>query len=156
VGFADLVGYTRIGEAASSEQVGQLANRFASLAADVAQPPVRLIKLIGDAAMLVSGDTAPLLDGVSRLVEAVEAQEGFPPLRAGVARGGAFRHAGDWYGRPVNLASRITSVAPPQSVIVTREVCEASGGSFRCEPWKEMSFKGIDEPVALYRVTATT
>ena len=82
VGFADLVGYTQLGEEASSEHVGQIANRFASMAADVAAPPVRLIKLIGDAAMLVSPETAPLLDAVSRLISTVDAQEGFPPLRA--------------------------------------------------------------------------
>jgi adenylate cyclase len=59
VGFADLVGYTQLGEATTSEQVGQIANRFASMASDVAEPPVRLIKLIGDAAMRVSTETAP-------------------------------------------------------------------------------------------------
>jgi adenylate cyclase len=46
---------------------------------------------------------------VSSLIAAANEQEGFPPLRAGVARGGAFRHGGDWYGRPVKLATRITS-----------------------------------------------
>jgi adenylate cyclase len=155
VGFADLVGYTKLGEAESTERVGEIANGFASMASDVAEPPVRLIKLIGDAAMLVSTETAPLLDAVSRLIDAVDEKDGFPPLRAGIARGGAFRHTGDWYGRPVNLASRITGVAPSQSVIATREVCEAGGDGFRYDHWRDMSLKGIEGQVSLYRVTQT-
>jgi adenylate cyclase len=90
------------------------------------------------------------------LIAAVDAQEGFPPLRAGVARGGAFRHAGDWYGRPINLASRITGVAPSSSVIGTQEVCAESGEWFHCERWKQMTLKGIEGPVALYRITASS
>ena len=80
---------------------------------------------------------------------------GIPTLRAGVACGGAFRHAGDWYGRPINLASRITGVAPSRSLIATQEVCEASGEGFRCERWKQMTLKGIEGPVSLYRIAAS-
>jgi adenylate cyclase len=156
VGFADLVGYTRLGEGLSTERIGDIANRFANLAAGVAEPPVRLVKLIGDAAMLVSFETAPLLNAVSRLIAAVDEQEGFPPLRSGIARGGAFRHAGDWYGRSVNLASRITGVAPSGSVIVTQEVCRETGEGFRCEPWEQVTLKGIEGTVALYRITTST
>jgi adenylate cyclase len=156
VGFADLVGYTRLGEAGSTEDVGRVAHRFANMAAEIAKPPVRLIKLIGDAAMLVCYETAPLLDATAKFVATVNEQEGFPALRAGVARGGAFRHAGDWYGRPVNLASRITGVAPPQTVIGTQAVCQQAGPGFRCEPWKQVTLKGIDDPVALYKITSAT
>src|SRR5438128_7149497 len=155
VGFADLVGYTRLGEGLGTEHIGDIANRFANVAAEVAEPPVRLVKLIGDAAMLVSYETAPLLGAVSRLIAVVDQQDAFPPLRAGVARGGAFRHAGDWYGRPVNLASRITGVAPSRTLIATQDVCEASGSGFRCESWKQMTLKGIEGSVALYQITAT-
>src|SRR5262249_25630659 len=95
-----------------------------------------------DAAMLVSAETAPVLDAVSRLIGAADGQEGFPLLRAGVARGDAFRYAGDWNGRPVKLARRITGVAPAQSGIARREVCEARGGGFRCEPWRDVALKG--------------
>src|SRR5205823_989155 len=84
VAFADLVGYTELGQAATSQHIGQIANRFASMASDVAEPPVRLIKLIGDAALLVSTETAPLLGALSRLIATAAKHEGFPPLHAGV------------------------------------------------------------------------
>ena len=51
-----------------------------------------------------------------RCVDAADAEgEDFPQLRAGVARGEALARAGDWFGRPVNLASRITDIARPGS-----------------------------------------
>jgi adenylate cyclase len=151
--FADLVGYTQLGETVSVEEVGRIANRFAALAADVALAPVRLIKLIGDAAMLVSHDTAALLQAATTLIAAVEREQDLPPVRAGVARGLALRHEGDWYGATVNLASRISSVAPAQAILATREVCDSAGERFRGEPWKQLKLKGIGEPVALYLIT---
>jgi adenylate cyclase len=153
VGFADLVGYTRLGETLGTKRAGEIANRFANLASDVAEPPVRLIKLIGDAAMLVCRDPDPLLAALCKLVGVVHDDGDLPTLRAGVASGGAFRHAGDWYGRPVNLASRITGVAPPQTVLATREVYEASD-EFEFDLWNQVTLKGIELPVRLYRVAA--
>src|SRR6201999_2909853 len=51
VAFADLVGFTRLGEVVSAEELGYLPNRLAALARDVTVPPVRFIKTIGDAVM---------------------------------------------------------------------------------------------------------
>ena len=54
--FADLVGFTRLGEAVPPEELENLANRLSGLARDVAAPPVQFIKTIGDAVMFVSTD----------------------------------------------------------------------------------------------------
>jgi adenylate cyclase len=151
VGFADLVGWTRLGETAP-EAVGSVAGRLATAAAEVAQPPVRLIKLIGDAAMFVSPETDPLLEATLRMIDVAGEDERLPALRAGVARGPALGRAGDWYGRPVNLASRITGVADPDALLATRAVYEAASGAFDFGASKEVSLKGIDEPVAVYPV----
>src|SRR5205085_2054057 len=60
VAFADLVGFTALGEELPPAALGEVAERLGVLAADRAQPPVRLVKTIGDAAMLVSPDPAAL------------------------------------------------------------------------------------------------
>jgi len=125
VAFADLVGFTRIGEAVSAEELGQLANRLADLARDVTAPPVRFIKTIGDAVMFVCPEPAPLLDIVLKLVEVVDTDNDFPRLRAGVAAGMAVSRAGDWFGSPVNMASRVTDVARPGTVLVADSVWDA-------------------------------
>jgi len=52
--FADLVGFTRFGERRPAEDLGRVAERLGALVSDLAEPPVRLVKTLGDAAMLVS------------------------------------------------------------------------------------------------------
>ncbi len=151
--FADLVGFTRLGEGLPAEELGGVTGRLSEFAGEVAQPPVRLVKLIGDAAMLVSPETDPLLEAALSLVEAAEGEgDRFPQLRAGVSRGMALPRGGDWYGRPVNIASRITAVARPDSVLCDEQVRESAGEGFTWSAAGSRHLKGIRGQVRLYRV----
>lgn len=150
--FADLVGFTKLGEQIATEELGLVAGRLDELATAVAEPPVRLVKLIGDAAMLVSADAEAIVEAALRLVEAAD-EEGdeFPRLRAGVAYGSALVQAGDYYGRPVNLASRVTAMAKPGSVLIDEAAMEAAEATFRYSYAGERRLKGFDARVKLYR-----
>ncbi|OBI58831.1 adenylate/guanylate cyclase domain-containing protein [Mycobacterium sp. E796] len=157
VAFADLVGFTRIGEVVSAEELGQLANRLAHLARDVTVPPVRFVKTIGDAAMFVCPEPLPILDVVLKLVEAVDTDNDFPRLRAGVASGMAVSRAGDWFGSPVNVASRVAAVARPGTVLVADSVWEAlnttgDDGKLQASFAGARRLKGIKNEVKLFRV----
>jgi len=157
VAFADLVGFTRIGEAVSPEELGQLAGRLADLARDVPAPPVRFIKTVGDAVMFVCTQPAPLLDVVLKLVEIVDTDNDFPRLRAGVASGMAVSRVGDWFGSPVNVASRVTGVARPGTVLVADSVWEAlsesgESGHFQGSFAGARRLKGIKNEVKVFRV----
>jgi adenylate cyclase len=150
--FADLVGFTRLGEEVPPDELGRLAVRLEALAGDVAEPPVRLVKTIGDAAMLASPEPEPLLGAALRLIDAADAEGAdFPQLRAGAALGQALPRAGDWFGRPVNLASRITAVARPGSMLVERELRESTREGYRWSFAGERRLRGIREPVPLFR-----
>jgi adenylate cyclase len=154
VAFADLVGFTRLGEVVSPEELGQLASRLAGLARDVTAPPVRFIKTIGDAVMFVCPEPAPLLDVVLKLVEAVDTDNDFPRLRAGVSSGMAVSRAGDWFGSPVNVASRVTGVARAGTVLVADSVWEAVGesGEFSGSFAGARRLKGVKNEVKLFRI----
>lgn len=142
--FADIVGWTELSEEAEEERIGSVADRLSAMATDLLRPPARVVKMIGDAAMFVSPDTQPLLDLALDLVDAAEEDEEFPQLRAGVASGLAIGRWGDWYGRPVNLASRVCSRARPGSVLVTEAVADAcEGDGFRFSAAGEKRLKGI-------------
>jgi adenylate cyclase len=150
--FADLVEFTRLGEEIDAEQLGEVAGRLEEMAVAVAEPPVRLVKTIGDAVMLVSSEAAPLLEASLALIAAAEAEgEQFPWLRAGLATGPTLPQWGDYYGRPVNLASRITGVARAGSVVVNAAVREAAGDDFAYTYIGERRLKGIEGRVKLFR-----
>ena len=148
--FADIVGFTRLGTEIEAQELGSLASRMAELATDVTEPPVRLVKTIGDAAMFVSPDAGALVSVALSLLEAVEAAE-LPSLRAGVASGTALQRAGDYYGHAVNLASRVTGVARAGSVLCTEEVRDQAPDRFDWSFARRHTLKGMSEPVPLYR-----
>jgi adenylate cyclase len=152
VSFADLVGFTKLGEQLPPEEIGRVAGRLGELAADVAEGPVKLVKTIGDAAMLVSPDAEALVRATIDLVRAAdEAGEDFPMLRAGVARGEAIGRGGDWYGRPVNVASRLTGVARPGSVLTTEAVHDEAEDAFDWSFAGKRKLKGVKDPLPLFR-----
>ena len=152
VGFVDIVGFTRLGEAIPPEELGALVREFERAVEDAVEPPVRLVKTIGDAAMLVSPDPGPAVDTVLGLVERSREQGGLPLLRGGLASGEALQRAGDWYGRPVNLASRLTSFARRGSVVVSKEIHDAAADGYAWSFAGNRRFKGVGEDVPVYRV----
>ena len=148
--FVDLVGFTRLGAQLEPEELGVLASKLAELANEVTEPPVRLVKTIGDAAMFVSPEPAPLVAVALSLTEAVEAAE-LPAVRAGVALGPALQRAGDYYGHAVNLASRVTGQARPGAVLCTEEVRDGAPDRFDWSFARKHKLKGMSEAVPLYR-----
>lgn len=151
--FADLVGFTRLGGQVEQAQLGVVAGRLADLAASVTEPPVRLVKTIGDAAMFVSSEPGPLVAVALKLVqESADAE--LPSVRAGIALGPAVVRAGDYFGHSVNLASRVTGVARPGSVLCTREVRDAAAEGFDWSSTGRHKLKGVSGPVPLYRARA--
>ncbi|MGD9620282.1 MAG: adenylate/guanylate cyclase domain-containing protein [Mycolicibacterium sp.] len=153
IAFADLVGFTRLGEAVPPENLEQLSQRLEDLTRDVTVAPVRFIKTIGDEVMLVSPEPVPILDAMANLVEVTDGDEALPQLRVGVATGMAVSRAGDWFGSPVNLAARVTAVARPGSILVSEATREAIGDheGFTWSFAGPRHLKGIQSDVKLYR-----
>jgi adenylate cyclase len=153
IAFADLVGFTRLGEVVPPEVLEKLAHRLVNMAREVAVPPVRYIKSIGDEVMLVSANPVAMLDAMLDLVDATEADDDFPRVRVGLATGMAVSRAADWFGSPVNLASRVTGTARPGTILVSEATREAIGDDARFA-WSFAGgrrLKGIKDGVKLFR-----
>ena len=152
VAFADLVGFTELGETVDVEELGGLAGRLSKLASEVVEQPVRVVKQIGDAVMLVSPDAAAAVATCLELIERAEGEEGFPPLRAGVSYGPAVNRWGDWFGSTVNVASRLTARARPGAVLVSEAVKEQVGdNTFAWSSAGEKKLKGLNKPLKTFR-----
>ena len=127
VAFADMVGFTRLGEAVPPQDLVRLVDRLTDLAREIVDPPVRLVKAIGDAVMLICPNPIKLIDTMLKLSEAANRDEALPQLRIGVASGWAVSRARDWFGSPVNVASRVTEVAQPGTVLVAGSARDSVG-----------------------------
>jgi adenylate cyclase len=150
VAFADMAGFTALSDRLAIDDLGRIAARFEELVTGVAEPPVRLVKVLGDGAMFAADDAAALVAAQLELVAAA-ADEDLPPVHAGVAHGPALHSAGDWLGRTVNLAARLCAAAPPWTVLATPEVRDASGDGLCWEEAGAYRLRGIGEPVPALR-----
>ena len=152
VAFADLVGFTELGQTVPVEELSGLAGRLGRIAGRVVDPPVRIVKQIGDAVMLVSPEPEAMVRTALALVEAADGEEAFPPLRAGVAFGPAVNRWGDWYGSTVNVANRLTERARPGSVLATQEVRDAVDDDVvKWSTAGEKKLKGLSAPIRTHR-----
>jgi adenylate cyclase len=118
IGFADVVGFTKMGEQLGAERLQDVSAQLSAIAGDVTAGGVRVIKTIGDAVMLAGPRPAEMIETLLTLQQRAADQPDFPRLRAGIASGDAVPRAGDWFGPPVNRAARICATARPSSVLV--------------------------------------
>jgi adenylate cyclase len=121
VGFADLSGFSKITKKAGSGQIAEIIDTFEKTVFDVVSTHEgRVVKLIGDEAMFV----AESIDVAVAIAVAIIAQlaplEAVPPVHCGIAFGPTTSVGGDAFGSTVNLASRLTDVARPNSIVVPR------------------------------------
>jgi adenylate cyclase len=126
VGFADLVGFTSLTRELDDAELGSLVEKFESMASDIiASAGARLVKTIGDEVLFVADDAPTAAEVAMQLSEQIPHLSDIPDLRIGMARGTVLSRLGDVYGEPVNIASRLTSIARPGSVLIDREFANA-------------------------------
>jgi adenylate cyclase len=155
VAFADMTGFTALSERLAIESLGELAAHWEALVTRVAEPPVRLVKVLGDGAMFAAEDAGALVGAQLDLVAIAQSEE-LPPVHAGIAHGPALHSAGDWLGRTVNVAARLCGAAPHRTVLGTHEVRAACGDAVSWEDAGAYELRGIAEPVPALRALTTT
>jgi adenylate cyclase len=154
VAFVDVVGFTSLGERVDAGELKSIATRLVDVAEAALVPPVRLVKNLGDAILLVSREAPALLHVLTAVSHAVESDPDAPPIHCGVAYGLAHLGGADVYGAPVNHASRITDLAPSGSIWADAKVVQECG-EFRWTSLGRRVIKGADQPVDLFRLEGT-
>lgn len=152
VAFVDLTGFTRATQAGGDELAADYSLRLGDLASSlVARVDGRLVKLLGDGALLTFPDVRSALDATIALLDAMP-RAGLPGGHAGIHHGPIIEREGDVFGRTVNLAARLSDVAPDGEIFVTDEVAGAvAGDGWTFEPAGEADLLGIG-PTRLFRV----
>jgi adenylate cyclase len=129
VGFADLVGFTSLAQQVTDEELALVVDQFERLAYDVVVAGGgRVLKMIGDEVMFLVEDPVAAAEVALGLAEASRDAAELSDVRVGLALGPVLEREGDAYGPTVNLASRITAIAYPGSVVVSPELRAALEG----------------------------
>ena len=119
VGFADQVGFTRLARRMEEAELAALVERFESRSSDVvAKHGGRVIKTLGDEIFFVAPTPEAAAEVSLHLLSEHEKDDTIPRLRIGLATGTVVTRRGDVFGTTVNLASRLTALARPDSVLV--------------------------------------
>ncbi|MDN5892586.1 MAG: adenylate/guanylate cyclase domain-containing protein [Nocardioides sp.] len=125
VGFADIVGFTRRTRSLSADELAAMIERFESVVnAVIAEHHGRIIKAIGDEVLFVVDDPVDAARIALVLSRADQEDEDFPQVRVGMAHGNVLRRLGDVFGEVVNIASRLTSLARPGKILMSRELAD--------------------------------
>ena len=154
--FVDLSGFTRLTREHGDESAFVAATAIQRHAdATATRYGGRLVKLLGDGAMLRLTDAIVGVDAALDLVETMSGEGALSP-HAGVHTGPVIERDLDVFGQTVNLASRIADVASPGEVLASQAVADAAGGAaFGFERIEDAELKGLPGPIALFRVTRT-
>jgi adenylate cyclase len=147
IGFADLAGYTRLTEEEGELEAVDTVERFVEAVQNTLPDDARVVKTIGDEVMIVGSDPAALTDWAV----------GFQHLyvsrtlaRIGIHYGDALYRDGDYYGRAVNIASRVATRSAGGEVLVTRPVVERAGPHLEFERIAEVRLKGFSESTEIF------
>jgi adenylate cyclase len=145
VGFADMVGFTRTTRRRSTAQLGEMIERFGSTTTEViADGHGRIVKTVGDEVLFVADAIADGAAIALGLRDRVRDEPLLPRLRIGLAAGPVLVRYGDVYGEVVNIASRLTTHADPDSVLVDRTVAQnlADDRRFTLRPLRPLAVRG--------------
>jgi adenylate cyclase len=152
--FLDLSGYTRVTEERGDQAAAELAATLSDIVAGAAaQHRGRAVKWVGDGVMFHFPDAAPAVRSALEMVERTPTV-GLPPAHVGIDAGPVVSQDGDFFGRTVNVAARVSDRAAPGQVLVTDRVVEAaSSDGFRFRELGPAELKGIPQPVVLYEAS---
>jgi adenylate cyclase len=154
IAFADLAGYTRLTEERGEAEAVGAVERFVEVVEQTLPIDARVIKTLGDEAMIVGADAVALTGWAVGLGKKLP--QGSPPPRIGIHSGGALYRDGDYYGREVNRAARVVARAAGGEVLVTRPVVDTAGRAdgLEFERIGEVVLKGFNEPTELFLAAA--
>jgi adenylate cyclase len=155
-GFVDLVGFTRLSDDLDVDDLGGLVTRFEDIATTrCSDLGVKMVKVIGDAVLFVSPEPVDVLETALAIVRDAANDPLLPDARGGVAVGPTLPVGGDYFGRPVNLASRLTALARPGTVVVSQDFLDAlPEGYASVRALGPRRIKGLGHQ-RLYKVRAT-
>jgi class 3 adenylate cyclase len=149
--FCDLKDFTAYADTCGDAAAVAAVDVFAETVARERGEDVRLMKSLGDGAMLVYSEPEAAAAAGARIITAMREADSLN-AHAGVHYGPAIARDGDYFGGAVNLTARLLGTAGRDELVATRPVVERTSGVFDWEPSGAHRLRGVSEPVEIFRV----
>jgi adenylate cyclase len=147
VGFADMVGYTRLTRHLDRAELTDLIEGFVSNTTFlITSAGGWVIKNLGDEVMFAFEEPRSAANLALELQEVTKVSDETPELRIGLAAGRVLQRLGDLYGPVVNTAARLTGVARPGTVLVDDRLADLleSDPNYTFRHLRDVKVRGID------------
>jgi adenylate cyclase len=154
IAFVDIASFTALAEASGDDIAARVLDRIDTIVRPLlVQHEGKVVKQVGDGFMLAFRDPAAAVHFALAMQAELGRDPDLPAIRVGVNTGPALYRTGDYLGGAVNVASRVVNSAMPGQILLTESVASAANkAGIQIEELGVRIMRGVDEPLALYRV----
>lgn len=151
--FLDLTRFTALTDAHGDDAAAAVVDRFVDAVTAAVAGRGRLVKTLGDGVLLEARDAAAAIEVADDVSHRLHDAERMPEVTGGIATGTVVDRGEDVLGAVVNLAARLSDLAPPGELRVTEHAARAAADAgWQVEPLGTTEIRGFHDPVAVFRV----
>ena len=153
--IADLAGFTALTEAHGDMSAANIVTRYVDIVKDNLYPGSELVERVGDEVLIVSNDALSIVQTAINLRDTIEKEQLFPCIHAGIHAGSALEKDGHYFGKALNLASRVAAHARGGEILCTDKIVELANdlSDITYQSLGLIQFKHVTEPVAVFEIT---
>ena len=154
IAFIDIASFTALAEASGDDTAMHALDRIDAVVRSLlVEHDGKLVKQVGDGFMLAFRDAADAVRLAVATDAALASDPDLPAIRVGINTGPALYRTGDYLGGAVNVAARVVASAMAGQILLTEPVANAaSKAGIEVEELGVRMMRGVDDPLALYRV----
>ena len=152
--IADLAGFTALTDGHGDMTAASIVSRYIEIVNDTLHPDSHLIERTGDEVLIASNNTQSIVETAIHLRHTVERESDFPCVHVGIHTGSALKKDGHYFGRALNLTSRIAAHARGGEILCTEKIVASVQQLIGVQYHSigQIQFKNISEPVSLYEI----
>ena len=153
--IADLSGFTALTEAHGDMSAASIVTRYVEIVNDNLCQGTKLVERVGDEVLIVSNEATSIVRTAIDLRDTIEKEQLFPCIHAGINAGSALEKDGHYFGKALNLASRVAAHARGGEILCTDKIVDLANDieNIKYQSLGLIQFKHITEPVAVFEIT---
>ena len=156
IAFVDLAGFSAITDVFGDAAAIEVLDVFEELVNASLREGGRLVKWMGDEAMLAFPDPDIALKALAHLLPACRSDSRLPLTRVGLHYGRVVPRGRDYFGATVNIASRITASSSAGRLLATQPIADvAARRGVSVEELGPTALRSMAEKVPLFSIMLT-